>query len=123
MSADLALLLQRSRRLVADYALLAVLDVRSAALQLAFALAAVLVASVLATTAWLACLVAAVAWLDGHSGWPTALLGAAGLNVLGAAALVWWLRTRLTNLPFAATLRQLRGEAPPVEADVPGGSA
>lgn len=112
MSAELAALLQHSRRLVADYALLAVLDVRSAGLQLALALAAVLVATVLGATAWLACVVAAVAWLSGNTGWPAALVGAAFLNLFAAGLLLWWVRGRLTALPFAATLRQLRGEPP-----------
>ena len=117
MSADAALLLQQSRRLLADYALLAVLDVRSAATQLARALAAVLVASVLATTAWLAVVVAAVGWLVGNTGWPGALVGAAVLNIVAAALVLWWVKGRLTTLPFAATLRQLRGE-PPGKPDV-----
>lgn len=112
MNAEVTLLLQQSRRLLADYALLAVLDLRSAGLQLALALAAVLTATVLWTTAWLGCLVAAVAWLDGITGWPEALFVAALLNVLAGALLAWWARKRFTTLPFAATLRQLRGEAP-----------
>jgi hypothetical protein len=116
MSADTALLLKRSRRLLADYALLVVLDLRSAALQLALVLSAVLVAAMLLTTAWLACIVAAVAWLEGSGGWPAGLLVAALLNLLAAGLLAWWARGRLTELPFAATLRQLRGE-PPGQAD------
>jgi hypothetical protein len=113
MSAEVALLWKRSRRLLADYALLAVLDARQAGLQLSVALAAVLAATVLITTAWLACVVAAVGWLDGTAGWPPVLFVAALLNVLAAGVLVWWVRGRIRGaLPFAATLRQLRGEAP-----------
>lgn len=119
MNADVALLLQHSRRLLADYALLAVLDLRSAGLQLALALAAVLAATVLAATAWLACLVAAVAWLDGNHGWPGTLFVAALLNVVVCVVLLVWARGRLRILPFAATLRQLRGESPEHHPAVP----
>lgn len=103
-------LLHQSRRLLADYALLAILDLRSAARQLMMALAAVLMATVLGATAWLGCVVAAVAWAGGSTDWPPTLAAAALLNLLAAAGLVWWLRTRLSTMPFAATVRQLRGE-------------
>lgn len=111
MSEPLAHLVVRGRRLLADYALLAVLDVRSAALQLAWALAGVLVAAVLLATAWLACVVAVVGWFVGSGvAWPLALGAAALLNLLGAGGLLAWMRGRLSAQPFAATLRQLRGE-------------
>lgn len=116
MSADASLLWRRSRRLLADYALLVVLDIRRAALQFSVALSALLVATVLVTTAWLACVVAAVAWLEGHAGWPQVLVLAALANVAAAAALMWWVRGRFTDKPFAATLRQLRGESADEEA-------
>lgn len=115
MSAQLALLARRSRRLLADYALLLVLDARSAALQLAQALSALLVATVLLASAWLAGVVAVVGWLLGSgASWPAALSAAALLNVLGAALVLWWARGRFAVLPFAASLRQLRGADPGV---------
>lgn len=112
MSGDSTLLLKYSRRLLADYALLVVLDIRRAALQLAVALSAVLVVTVLITTAWLACVGAVIAWVQGHDGLPGALGFAALGNLVAALALGWWVRGRLTEKPFAATLRQLRGELP-----------
>lgn len=116
MSAEATVLWKRSRQLLADYALLVVLDIRRAALQLSVALSALLVATVLVSTAWLACVVAAVAWLEGNAGWPEVLVFAALANVVAAAALMWWVRGRFTEAPFAATLRQLRGEAAEEEA-------
>ena len=40
--------------------------------------------------------------------WVTALLIAAGVNVVLAAGLAYWIRTLTTDQLFAATLRQLR---------------
>lgn len=111
MSESLTGLVVRGRRLLADYALLGVLEVRSAVQQLAWALAGVLVAAVLLVTAWLACVVAAVGWFVGsEASWPLALLAAALANLFGAGLLLAWMRGRLTAAPFAAILRQLRGD-------------
>jgi MFS-type transporter involved in bile tolerance (Atg22 family) len=44
--------------------------------------------------------------------WVTAILIAALLNVVGAAALGWWMLALIKELPFTALLRQLRGDAP-----------
>lgn len=106
-----ATLLRRSRRLLADLALLVVLDARRAALQLAQVLSAVLVAAVLLVTTWLACVVAFVGWLIGSdAGWPLALAAGALINLVAAAGVALWLRALFSALPFAALLRQLRGE-------------
>jgi hypothetical protein len=51
-------------------------------------------------------------WGGGVS-WPAAIGIAALLNVVGAAALAWWMKRLLTDLPFTALLRQLRGDDPP----------
>jgi hypothetical protein len=112
--ADLtAMLVRHGRDLVADYALLAVLDARSAAVRFGWMVAVGLVAAVLVVTAWLALVVAAVVALtDNGSSWVVALGLAGAANVLGALALVFWMRARMRELPFAATLRQLRGDAP-----------
>ena len=48
---------------------------------------------------------------DGAS-WATALAIAAVLNLVGAAALGWWMLALIKELPFTALLRQLRGRAP-----------
>ncbi len=83
-----------AKALVSDYALLAVLDARRASVRLAWLLGTVLIASVLIVTAWLA-------------------LGiAAAINLAGAAALAWWMRSLATEMPFNALVRSLRGEAP-----------
>lgn len=99
--------------LAADYALLAVLDARAAAIRFGRVIAAGLVAAVLVSTAWLALVVAAVVAMTGNGASWGAALGAAGVvNVLAAAALGLWIRARVRELPFTATLRQLRGERP-----------
>ena len=110
-------LLGEARQLVADYSLLAVLDGRRAAVQLAWLLSAGLVVAVLLVTAWLALVVAVMVWLfeESLSG-PAALAIGALLNIAGAGALFWWMRNLVVEKPFTALLRQLKGEEAP---DVP----
>ena len=112
-------LLRQGRALAADYALLAVLDARSAALRFAWLVFGGVVVAVLVATAWLAIVAAGIVWLLGSgASWPAALGLAAALNVVGAVAVYLWMRGLMTELPFSATLRQLRGEAPkPRESD------
>lgn len=99
--------------LAADYALLAVLDARAAAVRFGWVIAAGLVAAVLVSTAWLALVVAGVVAMTGNGASWGAALGAAGAaNVLAAAGIGFWIRARIRELPFTATLRQLRGERP-----------
>ncbi len=106
-------LLGEARSLVTDFAELAVLDARRAAIRLAWLLAAVLVITVLVVTTWMALVAAGVVFMLGKgASWVTALAVAAGLNVIGAAALGWWMFALLKELPFTALLRQLRGDAP-----------
>jgi len=106
-------LLGEARSLVSDYALLAVLDARRAAIRLAWLLASVLVAAVLIVTAWMAFVAAGIVYMLGHgASWISALAVAAAINVVGAGALAWWARHLVTEMPFHALLRQLRGEAP-----------
>jgi len=107
-------LLSEARQLVADYSLLAVLDARRAAVRLAWILSSGLIVAVLLVTAWLALVVAAMTWLLGeHIPWPAALAIGALLNVVGAAALLWWMRQLVTEMPFTALLRQLKGDDAP----------
>jgi hypothetical protein len=117
-------LVGRIRDLATDYALLAVLDARLAAVRFGWLVAAGLVAAVLLSTAWLALVVAVVVALTGSgTSWGAALGGAAAANVLGAVALILWMRARMRELPFSATLRQLRGAAPKPAPSGPDESA
>ena len=106
-------LLGEARSLVTDYAELAVLDARRAAIRLAWMLGCVLVAAVLVVTTWMALVAAGVVFMLGHgASWVTALVVAAVLNVVGAGALGWWMLALIKEMPFTALLRQLRGDAP-----------
>ncbi|HXU43487.1 MAG TPA: phage holin family protein [Burkholderiales bacterium] len=106
-------LLGEAKALASDYALLAVLDARRAALRLAWLLGTVLVAAVLVVTAWLALVAGGIVLLLGQgTPWPLALGIAAGLNLVGAGALAWWMRNLVSEMPFNALVRSLRGEAP-----------
>ena len=106
-------LLGEARSLVTDYAELAVLDARRAAIRLAWMLGCLLVAAVLVVTTWMALVAAGVVFMLGHgASWVTALVVAAVLNLVGAGALGWWMLALIKELPFTALLRQLRGDAP-----------
>ena len=101
------------RGLAADYAELAVLDARRAAIRLAWLLGSVLIAAVLLVTTWMALVAAAVVVMLGQgASWATALIVAAAVNVIGAGALAWWMLQLIKELPFTALLRQLRGDKP-----------
>lgn len=110
-------LLHRSRRLAAAFASLVVLDARRTFHELLQVMCVAIAAIVLLVTAWLALVVAVAGWLvaDGLS-WPAVLAIAALLNVLAAAGAGWWLWGQVRKMPFAASLRQLRGDPPPGEA-------
>lgn len=106
-------LLSEARSLVTDYAELAVLDARRAAIRLAWLLGAVLVAAVLIVTTWMALVAGGVVFMLGHgASWVTAFIVAAVLNLAGAGLLGWWMLALIKELPFTALLRQLRGNAP-----------
>jgi hypothetical protein len=109
----LARLVGETRQMVADYALLTVLDARRAAIRLAWILGAVLVAAVLIVTSWMGLVSALImfAWGRGAS-WPVALAIAAVLNLVAAGVLGWFMLKLAKELPFTALLRQLRGDAP-----------
>lgn len=99
------------RSIVREHAVLGVLEAQRAGLHLAYILAAVLVVSVLGVTAWLAVVTAIVAWLARENvSWPLVFLLAAALNVIAGAAVAWWVKRQLTEMPFAATLRQLSAD-------------
>ena len=106
-------LIAEVRQLVADYALLTVLDARRAAIRLAWILGAVLVAAVLVVTSWMGLVSAGIMFAWGHgASWPVALAIAAILNLVAAGALGWFMLKLAKELPFTALLRQLRGDAP-----------
>lgn len=93
------------------------LDARRAALRLAWLLGSVLVVAVLVVTAWLALVAVGIVVLLGQgASWPVALGIAALLNLLGAGALAWFMKDLVSEMPFNALVRSLRGEPPPASA-------
>jgi uncharacterized membrane protein YqjE len=113
----LSRLLSETRQLVSDFAHLAVLDARRAALRLAMLLSAGLIIAVLLITAWMGFVAAGIVWMfDVGVSWPLAIAIAAIVNIVAAALLGWWARHLLSEMPFTALLRQLRG-APPRAPD------
>jgi uncharacterized membrane protein YqjE len=99
------------RRMMSNYATLAVLDVRRAAVQFAWLIGAGIFATVLLVTAWLAAVVALAVWLFGEGmSWPAVLLIAALLNIAGAAFIGWRVKHMFAHTPFSATLRQMRSD-------------
>jgi uncharacterized membrane protein YqjE len=102
-----------TRQLVGDFAQLAVLDARRAGVRLAMLLSAGLVIAILLITAWMGFVAAGIVWMfDKGVSWPLAIAIAALINILAAAGLAWWARHLVSEMPFTALLRQLRGEAP-----------
>ena len=96
------------KRMASSYAVLAVLDMRRAAVQLAWLVGAGIVITVLLVTAWLAGVVALAVWLLGQGlSWPGVLAIAAVMNVIAAGLVVLRMRRAFEIAPFAATLRQL----------------
>jgi hypothetical protein len=107
------------RRVAHGHALLAVLDMRRAAIQFAWLIGSGVIVGVLAVTAWLAGLTALMTWLLAENmSLPLVLLIAAIINLIGVALIGLRMRGMMTEMPFAATLRQLKGE-PPKTGDAP----
>lgn len=108
-----ARLFSETRQLASDFVHLAVLDARRAGVRLALLLSAGLMIAVLAVTAWMGFVAAGIVWMfDKGVSWPLAIGIAALINIVGAAALAWWARHLVSEMPFTALLRQLRGEPP-----------
>jgi len=102
-----------AKGLVHDHTQLALLEVQRASLGLVKIIAAAVVISVLAVTAWMALVTAGVVWAVGAgASWGVAIVVAAVINIAAAAALAFWIKAQVPELLFAATLRQLRGEPP-----------
>src|SRR5918992_4410741 len=99
------------KRMASNYATLALLDLQRAAVQLAWLIGGGIVISVLVVTAWLAAVVALAVWLFGQGmSWPAVLLIAAALNLVGAALVALRLRNVFEQVPFSATLRQIKSD-------------
>lgn len=114
VSGMLGLAAEQGRKLAVDYAELATLEARRAAVQLALVVSMGLAVTVLVVTAWLALVVSVMTWILGEGvSWTTTLAVAAVINLVAAALIGWFTRALLKDLPFSATLRQLRGERPP----------
>jgi uncharacterized membrane protein YqjE len=106
-------LISDARQLVSDFAQLAVLDARRAGVHLAMLLSAGLLIAILVITAWMGFVAAAIVWMfDRGVSWPVAIALAAVTNIVAAAALAWWARHLVSEMPFTALLRQLRGDPP-----------
>ena len=104
----LAWLLKQTRAIASDYARLAVLDARGAAIRFAWLVSMGMIVSVLVVTAWLGFLVAGVEWLIGPgTSWTTVLAVAAAINLAVAGILAYRMRRLTVEMPFAATLRQI----------------
>jgi uncharacterized membrane protein YqjE len=109
----IARLAAETRQLAADFVHLAVLDARRAGVRLAMLVSAGLLIATLMITAWMGLVAAGIVWMfDKGVSWPLAIGTAALINIVGAAALAWWARHLVSEMPFTALLRQLRGEAP-----------
>lgn len=103
--------LAEMRNLVRGHATLAVLELQQAGLGLARLIAVTLMVAVLVVTGWLALLTAFIVWASGESiSWPALFLIAAALNIVFAIGLAVWAKGTFPQLPFAATLRQLRSD-------------
>jgi uncharacterized membrane protein YqjE len=109
----IARLVSETRQLAADFVHLAVLDARRAGVRLAMLLSAGLLIATLVITAWMGLVAAGIVWMLGEGvSWVAAIGVAALLNVAAAGALAWWARHLVSEMPFTALLRQLRGEPP-----------
>ena len=112
-TARLALAWHDVKGLVQDHALLAVLEVQRASLSLVKMVAAAIIISILLVSAWMGIVAALVAWAVGSgASWGAAIAVAALVNIAIAVALGFWAKSQIPDLLFAATLRQLRRDAP-----------
>ena len=113
MSEKLALAWSSLQALVKDHAVLALLEVQRAGVSLVKMIAAAIIISMLAITAWTCIVAAAVVWaVDAGAGWGLAIFVAALLNIAAAVGLAFWTKKQVPDLLFAATMRQLRKDVP-----------
>lgn len=112
-STRLSLAWANVKALVQDHALLAVLEVQRAGISLVKIIVAGIVISILAVSAWMGLVAAAVAWAVGAgANWAVAILVAALVNIAVAVGLAFWAKKQIPDLLFAATVRQLRKDVP-----------
>jgi uncharacterized membrane protein YqjE len=109
LAAHAAAIASELRSVASDHLELVVLEAHQAGVRLGKFLGGAVVASILVVTAWLAIVASGIVYAAGQGmSWVTALLIAAGINIVLAAGLAYWIRTLMTDQVFAATLRQLR---------------
>ena len=99
------------RQVAHDHVELVVLEAQRASQVLVRTIAAAVAVSVLAATAWLGIVAAAVVWLTEAVSWPVALLIGAAACLLVAGGIVWWVMKQLPEMMFSSTLRQLKATA------------
>jgi uncharacterized membrane protein YqjE len=109
----LSLAFANLKALVQDHALLAVLEVQRAGVSLVKLIVAGIVISILVVSAWLGIVAALVGFAVGQGAdWALAILVAALVNLGIAVALGFYAKKQVPDLLFAATLRQLKRDAP-----------
>jgi len=114
----LALAWTNVKGLVQDHALLAVLELQRAGISFVKMVAAGIIVSILVVSAWMGVLAAAVVWAVGAgANWSVALVVAAIVNIAVAIGLALWAKRQVPDLLFAATLRQLKQDAPHPERE------
>jgi len=100
------------KRLGLDHLELATAEAQRAARAFVAIVCAAIVVAVLAFTAWNAIVAAIVlAVVERDVSWTVALIGAAVLHLAAAAGVGFWMRSRVPEMVFAATVRQLRADA------------
>jgi uncharacterized membrane protein YqjE len=115
-TAKLSLAWSNLKGLVANHALLAVLELQRAGISLVKMVAAGIIISILIVSAWMGLVAAAVVWAVGAgANWGVALLIAAIANIAVAVGIAFWAKSQIPDLLFAATLRQLRKDVPNTE--------
>ena len=112
-TAKLSLAWSSLKGLVANHALLAVLELQRAGISLVKMVAAGIIISILIVSAWMGLVAAGVVWAVGAgANWGVALLVAAIANIAVAVGIAFWAKSQIPDLLFAATLRQLRKDVP-----------
>ena len=100
------------KRLGLDHLELATAEAQRAARAFIAIVCAAIVVTVLAFTAWNAIVAAIVlAVVERDVSWTVALIGAAVLHLAAAGGVVFWMRSRVPEMVFSATVRQLRADA------------
>jgi len=100
------------KRLGLDHLELATAEAQRAARAFVAIVCSAIVVAVLAFTAWNAIVAAIVlAVVERDVSWTVALIGAAVLHLAAAGGVVFWMRSRVPEMVFSATVRQLRADA------------